>query len=85
MQWETATPVGFPVCMRHNDCRVARQGVFNANRTRGFHKGWCAMKVCHRGNLCTACALRAHCVLLLDYVPPEEPPSKPLGNALRIR
>ena len=19
MQWETATPVGFPVCMRHND------------------------------------------------------------------
>ena len=26
-----------------------------------------------------------HCALLLDYVPPEEPPSKPLGNALRIR
>ena len=25
------------------------------------------------------CAL--HCALLLDYVPPEEPPSKPLGNA----
>ena len=23
--------------------------------------------------------------LLLDYVPPEEPPSTPLGNALRIR
>ena len=20
MQWETATPVGFPVCVRHNDC-----------------------------------------------------------------
>ena len=30
-------------------------------------------------------ALRAHYALLLDYVPPEEPPSKPLGNALRIR
>ena len=30
-------------------------------------------------------ALRAHCALLLDYVPPEEPPSTPLGNALRIR
>ena len=30
-------------------------------------------------------ALHAHCALLLDYVPPEEPPSKPLGNALRIR
>ena len=30
-------------------------------------------------------ALRAYCALLLDYVPPEEPPSKPLGNALRIR
>ena len=30
-------------------------------------------------------ALRAHCALLLDYVPPEEPPSKPLGNTLRIR
>ena len=26
-----------------------------------------------------------HCALLLDYVPPEEPPSTPLGNALRIR
>ena len=30
-------------------------------------------------------ALRAHCALLLDYVPPEEPPSTPLGNALRTR
>ena len=30
-------------------------------------------------------ALRAHCALLLDYVPPKEPPSKPLGNALGIR
>ena len=27
-------------------------------------------------------ALHAHCVLLLDYVPPKEPPSTPLGNAL---
>ena len=30
-------------------------------------------------------ALCAHCTLLLKYVPPEEPPSTPLGNALRIR
>ena len=30
-------------------------------------------------------ALRAHCALLLDYVPRKEPPSTPLGNALRIR
>ena len=30
-------------------------------------------------------ALCAHCALLLDYVPPKEPPSTPLGNALRIR
>ena len=30
-------------------------------------------------------ALRAHCALLLDYVPPKEPRSTPLGNALRIR
>ena len=30
-------------------------------------------------------ALRAQCALLLDYVPPEELPSTPLGNALRIR
>ena len=37
------------------------------------------------GNLCTARALHAHYALLLDYVPPEEPPSTPLGNALRIR
>ena len=39
----------------------------------------------HWGNLCIARALHAHCTLLLDYVPPEEPPSTPLGNALRIR
>ena len=26
-----------------------------------------------------------HCALLLDYVPPEEPPGTPLGNTLRIR
>ena len=30
-------------------------------------------------------ALRAHRALLLDYVPPEEPPGTSLGNALRIR
>ena len=30
-------------------------------------------------------ALRAHCALLLDYVPPEEPLDTPLGNTLRIR
>ena len=36
-------------------------------------------------NLGGVFALRAHRALLLDYVPPEEPPSKPLGNALRIR
>ena len=30
-------------------------------------------------------ALRAQRALLLDYVPPEEPPSTPLGNAFRIR
>jgi hypothetical protein len=27
MQWETATPVGFPVCMRHNDCRLKKTAV----------------------------------------------------------
>ena len=30
-------------------------------------------------------ALRAHCALLLDDVPPEEPLGTPLGKALRIR
>ena len=30
-------------------------------------------------------ALHAHCALLLDYVPPEEPLGTPLGNTLRIR
>ena len=30
-------------------------------------------------------ALRAHCALLLDYVPPEEPTGTPLGNALKMR
>ena len=24
MQWETATPVGFPVCMRHHDFRLKK-------------------------------------------------------------
>ena len=37
------------------------------------------------GNPCIARALRAHCALLLDYVPPEEPLGAPLGNILRIR
>ena len=27
MQWETATPVGFPVCTRHNDCRLKKTAV----------------------------------------------------------
>ena len=38
-----------------------------------------------RGNPCTARTLRAHCALLLDYVPPKEPTGTPLGNTLRIR
>ena len=25
MQWETATPVGFPVCMRHKDCSLKKK------------------------------------------------------------
>ena len=29
MQWETATPVGFPVCVRHNDCRLKKKGFFS--------------------------------------------------------
>ena len=28
MQWETATPVGFPVCTRHNDCRLKKTAVW---------------------------------------------------------
>ena len=24
MQWETATPVGFPVCRRHEDCTLKK-------------------------------------------------------------
>ena len=28
MQWETATPLGFPVCMRHNVSWVNFFGVF---------------------------------------------------------
>ena len=38
-----------------------------------------------RGNHCTVRSLCAHCALLLDYVPPEEPLGTPLGNTLRIR
>ena len=42
----------------------------------------CSKKMRDRGGIF---AMHAHCALLLDYVPPEEPPSTPLGNALRIR
>ena len=38
-----------------------------------------------RGSIGGILALRAHCALLLDYVPLEEPLGTPLGNALRIR
>ena len=38
-----------------------------------------------KGNWGGMFARRAPGALLLDYVPPEEPPSTPLGNALRIR
>ena len=27
MQWGTATLVGFPVCVRHNDCRLKKTAV----------------------------------------------------------
>ena len=30
-------------------------------------------------------ALHTHCMLLLDHVPPKEPPSTTLPNALKIR
>ena len=26
-QWESATPIGFPVCMRHNHCRLKKTAV----------------------------------------------------------
>ena len=48
---------------------------WGAGRARGLGEA-------HMGGIF---AVHAHCALLLDYVPPEEPPSKPLGNALRIR
>ena len=45
---------------------------------------WCGV-VCQMPNGYSPMGESLHCALLLDYVPPEEPPSKPLGNALRIR
>ena len=39
---------------------------------------FCAWKAVTKGEF-------LHCALLLDYVPPKEPPSTPLGNPLRIR
>ena len=38
-----------------------------------------------RGKMTISRGESLHCALLLDYVPPEEPPSMPLGNTLRIR
>ena len=41
MQWETATPVGFPVCMRHNDRRLKKTAVrrlkAEVNQQVAFH------------------------------------------------
>ena len=38
----------------------------------------------NRGSLCTARALRAHCALLLDYVPPKSPQAHPLETPLEL-
>ena len=59
---------------RYHTIRVLRKHTKNQRRSQHL-----------RGNVCPARALRAPGTLLLDYVPPEEPPSTPLGNALRIR
>ena len=39
MQWETATPVGFPVCMRHNDCSLCLGHAFLDGCTIGLFMG----------------------------------------------
>ena len=41
--------------------------------------------LCKRDSNTFAKGESLHCALVLDYVPPEEPPGKPLGYALRIR
>ena len=56
----------------------ARQGIRHTPSPRVAQSHGC-------GPLGGILALRAHCALLLDYVPPEEPLGTPLGNALRIR
>ena len=60
------------------DTRITR-GLLNA-----WHASLCPTKpsVAAMGGIF---ALRAHCALLLDYVPPEEPPGTTLGKTLRIR
>ena len=78
---------------------VATEPLLSRGPTCG-HKGYITLAVLGVPNTCcgdkhrSSCiggifalraALRAHCALLLDYVPPEEPPSTPRGNALRIR
>ena len=53
MQWETATPVGFPVCMRHKDCTLkttAECKVQMSGRTRNSRRSAHACGV--RGWVC---------------------------------
>ena len=65
---------------------VVGQCLNGAEGTQEGARGWLLRSARGtRGNVCPARALRAPGALLLDYVPPEEPPSTPLGNALRIR
>ena len=63
-----------------------KQGEYNA---QGYQKSeLCGFKWANTHSKCVhggMFARRAPGALLLDYVPPEEPPSTPLGNTLRIR
>ena len=68
-------------CGRDMSPRDNRNGCVKPTEYRGSRIFHCPQAVDPGGIL----ALRAHCALLLDYVPPKEPPGTPLGNAYRIR
>ena len=71
-----------PSCMLYSMVECRAKGGHSTSATV-FGSVQMANKVHH--TLGGMFALRAPGALLLDDVPPEEPPSTPLGNALRIR
>ena len=93
VQWETFVLVVIPQSPPPKDIKGVKLGGRTAisipKRPPPKHRKTLLFMVHHKmeppHDMGGILALRAHCALLLDYVPPEEPLGTPLANALRIR